>query len=217
MMDGQGSPPAEPLASPSALAKPAGLSVCLFCGSSDAADPAFLKAAAEFGRILARDGVRLVYGGGGIGLMGAAAKASHAEGGKVLGVIPAFLCTREVVYDVETVTVATMHDRKRVMFEQSDAFAVFPGGVGTLEEVVELLSWRRLNLHRKPIVFLDQDGFWQPFFALIQHTVDARVTPDWAMQMWHTASRVEDVLPLIRIELAQSIEPVRAADTAGRI
>ncbi len=195
-----------PVAAPDGprLEKPAGLSVCLFCGSSDAAAPAFLQAAAEFGRILARQGVRLVYGGGGVGLMGAAAKAALQGGGEVLGVIPDFLRTEEVIYDAApTVTVASMHARKRLMFEQSDAFAVFPGGIGTLEEVVELLSWRRLNLHRKPIVFLDQEGFWRPFFALVRHTVETRLSPGWAMETWRSADHVDDVLPAIRQMLAE--------------
>ena len=192
MRDGTGAP----------AERPPGLSVCLFCASSDSADAAFLSAAAEFGRILAGEGVRLVYGGGGIGLMGAAAKACHAAGGEVLGVMPEFLERRELVYDkVETVVVRTMHDRKRIMFDQSDA--VFPGGIGTLEEVVELLSWRRLGLHAKPIVFLDQDAFWRPFFDLVQHTVDARLTPSWACDMWCSVSHVREVLPAIREELAK--------------
>ncbi len=185
-----------------AVVKPAGLSVCLFCGSSNAAAPEFLEAAASFGRILAAARVRLVYGGGGIGLMGSAAKAAHAAGGEVLGVIPEFLRTREVIYDaVPTVTVANMHERKRIMFEQSDAFAVFPGGIGTLEEVVELLSWKRLNLHSKPIVFLDQNAFWQPFFRLVQHTVEANVTPVWAQDMWRAVTHVDEMLPTIQSQL----------------
>ena len=190
------------------------LSVCLFCGSSDAAHPDFLRAAADFGRILAGEGVRLVYGGGGIGLMGAAAKAAHGAGGAVFGVIPDFLRRREVIYDeVETVVVRTMHERKRIMFEQSDAFAVFPGGIGTLEEVVELLSWRRLALHAKPIVFLDQDGFWRPFFDLIRHTVEANVTPPWVGETWRSVSDVEAVLPTIRAALATR-DQARQADAA---
>lgn len=116
-------------------------SVCLYCGSSNAADPEFLEAAAEFGRTIAREGVRLVYGGGGVGLMGAAAKACHEAGGRVLGVMPDFLRRREVIYDeVETVVVHSMHERKIRMFDESDAFVVMPGGIGTLEEIVELLS-----------------------------------------------------------------------------
>jgi uncharacterized protein (TIGR00730 family) len=174
-------------------------SVCLFCGASNGADPAYLMAATAFGRTLAAEGVRLVYGGGGIGLMGAAARAAHGAGGKVLGIIPEFLSTREVVYDaVETVVVRNMHERKRIMFEQSDAFAVFPGGIGTLEEVVELLSWRRLDLHAKPIVFLNVNRFWDPFFALVEHTIDQGLTPAWVPGSWGTANTVDEILPLVR-------------------
>lgn len=172
-------------------------SVCLFCGSSDGNDPAYVEAAARFGRALAAADVRLVYGGGGIGLMGAAAKAAHEAGGRVFGVIPEFLRRREVIYDdVETVVVRNMHDRKRIMFDQSDAFAVFPGGIGTLEEVIELISWRRLNLHAKPIVFLNIDGFWDPLFAFFDHTVERGLTPAWLPSSWGVANRVEDILPV---------------------
>ena len=173
--------------------------MCLYCGSSNAADPDFLEAAAEFGRTLAREGVRLVYGGGGIGLMGAAAKAAHGAGGKVLGVMPEFLRTREVLYDeVETTVVHSMHQRKLIMFEEADAFVVMPGGIGTLEEIVELLSWRRLDLHRKPIAFVNLKGYWEPFFALMRSTVEARLTPAWVPDTWSVVDRVEDILPTLR-------------------
>jgi len=181
------------------------LSVCLFCGSSNAANPDFLQAAADFGRALAAEGSRLVYGGGGIGLMGAGARGAHDAGGRVLGVMPDFLRRHEVVYDeVETTVVTNMHDRKRIMFENADAFAIFPGGVGTLEEVVELMSWRRLDLHRKPIVFLDMHGFWQPFFALMAHTVEQKFTPAWLPDTWSSVETVADVLPTIRRMLAEA-------------
>jgi uncharacterized protein (TIGR00730 family) len=174
-------------------------SVCLFCGSSDAVDPAYLAAAAEFGAALAADGVRLVYGGGGVGLMGAAARGAHEAGGKVLGIMPAFLQDRERLYDdVETVIVPNMHERKRIMFERSDAFAVFPGGIGTLEEVVELISWRRLHLHKKPIVFLNLNRFWEPFFALVDHSVGEAMSPAWLPRTWGKAASVAEVLPLMR-------------------
>lgn len=174
-------------------------SVCLFCGSSDAVNPGYLQAARQFGAALAGEGLRLVYGGGGVGLMGAAARAAHDAGGDVLGVMPAFLQARERVYDeVETVIVRNMHERKQLMFEQSDAFAVFPGGIGTLEEVVELISWRRLNLHDKPIVFLDLNGFWRPFFAMMDHSVGEAMTPDWLPGSWGKAAGVDEVIPLIR-------------------
>jgi uncharacterized protein (TIGR00730 family) len=184
----------------------AALSVCLFCGSSDGAQPDFQAAAAEFGRTMAAEGARLVYGGGGVGLMGAAAKAAHGAGGGVLGVMPDFLRRHEVVYDaVETIVVKTMHDRKRVMFEQSDAFAIFPGGVGTLEEAVELMSWRRLDLHRKPMVFLDLHGFWRPFFALMEHTVAQKLTPAWLPDTWRSVQTVAEVLPTIRRMQADAV------------
>lgn len=174
-------------------------SVCLFCGSSNGAGPDYVKAAADFGRTLAENDVRLVYGGGGIGLMGAGAKAANAAGGKVLGVMPDFLRRHEVIYDeVETKVVTNMHDRKRIMFENSDAFAIFPGGVGTLEEVVELMSWRRLDLHRKPIVFLNLNGFWRPFLTMMAHSVEQKFTPPWLPDTWGVVQTVAEVLPTIR-------------------
>jgi uncharacterized protein (TIGR00730 family) len=173
-------------------------SVCVFCGSSDAADPAFLRAAANLGKALATADLKLVYGGGGVGLMGACARAAHEAGGKVLGIIPDFLVGREqALGSVEHLVVANMHERKMLMFERSDAFVVLPGGVGTLEEAVELLSWRRLELHAKPVVFYSPDGFWRPLFDLFQHTVDARLTPPEFMTAWTTAERIEDVVPYL--------------------
>lgn len=173
-------------------------SICLFCGSSDAAAPEYLRAAADFGRILAGAGKRLVYGGGGVGLMGAAARAAHDAGGEVLGIIPEFLCSREVIYDaVDTRVVANMHARKQMMFEESDAFVVMPGGIGTLEEVVELMSWKRLDLHAKPIVFVDIGGYWRPFFELMEHTVAHQLTPAFALESYAIVNSVEEVLPLL--------------------
>lgn len=174
-------------------------SVCVFCGSSEAADPAYLRAAASLGKALAAANLKLVYGGGGVGLMGACARAAHKAGGGVLGIIPEFLVGREqALGSVEHVVVANMHERKMLMFERSDAFVVLPGGVGTLEEVVELLSWRRLDLHAKPVVFYNPDGFWQPLFDLFQHTVDARLTPPEFMGAWTAVARIEEVVPSLR-------------------
>jgi uncharacterized protein (TIGR00730 family) len=180
-------------------------SVCVFCGSSDAADPAYLRAAATLGTALAAADLRLVYGGGGVGLMGACASAAQAAGGRVLGVIPSFLVGRErALGSIEHLVVGSMHERKMIMFERSDAFVVLPGGVGTLEEVVELLSWRRLDLHAKPVVFYSPGGFWRPLFDLFQHTVDARLTPAEFMNAWRVVERVEDVVPTV---LAQTAGP----------
>src|SRR5204862_6560560 len=173
-------------------------SVCVFCGSADAADPAYLRAANELGRALATADLKLVYGGGGVGLMGATARGAHEAGGAVLGIIPDFLVGRERALDsVETVVVTSMHQRKQMMFEQSDGFVILPGGVGTLEEVVELLSWRRLDLHSKPVVFYNPDDFWGPLFALFQHTVDAKLTPPEFMGAWTVADRVADIVPAL--------------------
>lgn len=168
------------------------VSVCVYCGSSDAAAPQYLDLASRFGAALAQRGIRLVYGGGRVGLMGRVAKATHENGGQVLGVMPHFLARREITYEaVPHRMVDTMHERKRIMFDESDAFVVLPGGIGTLEEVVETLSWRRLELHAKPVVFLAEDGFWDPFFHLIEHTITARLTPASFSQAILSASSIE--------------------------
>jgi hypothetical protein len=173
-------------------------SICVYCASSNAVDPRYVAAAEAFGAIRAREGVRLVYGGGGVGLMGASARAAQAAGGQVLGVIPHFLTSHErPLKTVETVIVNSMHERKMMMFEASDAFAILPGGIGTLEEVIELLSWRRLDLHSMPVVFYNPDDFWGPLFALFQHTVDARLTPPEFMGAWSVVDRVEDIVPAL--------------------
>lgn len=170
-------------------------SVCLFCGSSEGADPAYMAAARELGQGLAAAGLRLVYGGGGVGLMGAAARAAHAAGGRVLGVMPEFLRARERLFDeVETVVVTSMHERKTLMYDAADAFVVAPGGIGTLEEVIELLSWKRLDLHHKPVVFLNVGGFWEDLFRLMAHSVASGMTPEWFLQTWTVADTVEEAL-----------------------
>ncbi len=172
--------------------------VCVFCGSSDAADPAYLRAAGDLGRALAAAKLKLVYGGGGVGLMGAAARGAHEAGGQVLGIIPQFLIGKERALEtVEHIVVTSMHERKQLFFEKSDGFVILPGGIGTLEEIVELLSWRRLDLHTMPVVFYNPDNFWGPLFTLFQHTVDARLTPPEFMDAWTTVDRVEDIVPAL--------------------
>lgn len=173
-------------------------SVCVYCGSSDAADPEFLTAATRLGKLLAAKSLRLVYGGGGVGLMGATARAARDAGGDVLGVIPDFLRGRErPVENVETIVVTTMHERKMMMFERSDAFIVLPGGIGTLEEIIELLSWRRLGLHTKPVVFYNPRGFWNPLFHLFEHIIGERLMPPEFNDSWRAVSRIEEILPAV--------------------
>ena len=151
-------------------------SVCVYCGSSLGANPRHAEAARQLGTALAQHGIRLVYGGGRIGLMGQIADAVLAGGGRVTGIIPLHLREREVAHPglSELVIVADMHERKRAMAERSDAFAVLPGGVGTLDETIEILSWRQLGLHRKPICIVDIAGYWAPLAALFEHIVAAR-------------------------------------------
>ena len=176
-------------------------SVCVFCGSSEAGDPQMMEDAAGLGRALAQAKLKLVYGGGGVGLMGACARAAHDAGGGVLGIIPDFLVGAERALDtVETVVVASMHERKMMMFENADAFVILPGGIGTLEEVVELLSWRRLGLHAKPVVFYSPAGFWEPLYTLFQHTVDSHLTPPEFMDAWASVERVADIVPAIHAQ-----------------
>ncbi|HEX3915732.1 MAG TPA: TIGR00730 family Rossman fold protein [Caulobacteraceae bacterium] len=174
-------------------------SVCVYCASSDMAAPEYLAAAGALGRMLAEAGVRLVYGGGGVGLMGACAKAAHAAGGRVLGVIPHFLTSVErQLTTVETVVVTSMHERKMMMFEAADAFAVLPGAIGTLEEVIELLSWRRLGLHAKPIAFLNIDGFWDPLYAVFDHILKQGLLPEEFRETYRSVDKVEDMLPALQ-------------------
>lgn len=154
-------------------------SICVYCGSSNEVKPAYLRLATELGRTLAQKDIRLVYGGGGVGLMGACARAAHGDGGQVLGIMPRFLLDKEKIFeDVEHRIVDDMHTRKQMMFDESDAFITLPGGIGTLEEAVEMLSWARLGLHAKPMAFLDEDGFWDPFFELMDHIIDGKFTPE---------------------------------------
>ena len=141
--------------------------VCVFCGSSAPADPRYRDAARALGALLARRGIDLVYGAGGVGLMGELADAALGHGGRVIGVIPAGLFAREVGHTglTELHEVASMHERKQLMYDLSDAFVALPGGLGTLEELAEVATWSQLGLHGKPIVLLDVDGFWEPLVS----------------------------------------------------
>lgn len=147
--------------------------ICVYCGSSSGTDPVYARAARDVGELLAASGLRLVYGGGSVGLMGEVAGAALRAGGHVTGVIPRGLFRAEVAHPgvTELVEVTSMHERKMVMFERADAFVALPGGLGTLEELTELTTWAQLRLHTKPVATLDVDGFWQPFHGLLRHFV----------------------------------------------
>jgi len=146
-------------------------SVCVYCGAASGSDPIYQESAVELGRLFANEGIRLIYGGGGVGLMGATARACAQAGGKVTGIIPDFLIGKEQAFEHahELVVTRDMHERKRLMFERADAFVALPGGIGTLEELVEQLTWVQLNRHRKPVMVLNIGGFWDPLLALFDH------------------------------------------------
>ncbi|MDX8481836.1 TIGR00730 family Rossman fold protein [Mesorhizobium sp. VK24D] len=166
-------------------------SVCVYCGSSPGRDEAYVKAGHLLGRSLAKSGLRLIYGGGTKGIMGAVADGALKAGGKVTGIIPRFLIHREATETAldkldELFITDNMHERKHRMFEKSDAFVALPGGIGTVEEIVEIMTWAQLGHHRKPIVFANIKGFWDPMLALIEHMSDEGFI--------HTAHRVKPLV-----------------------
>jgi hypothetical protein len=174
--------------------------VCVYCGSGQGADPAYAEAARTLGGALAASGVGLVYGGGGLGLMGEVARATLAGGGKVTGIIPAFLSQKEkMLEDVdELIVTEDMHQRKMLMFQKSDAFVALPGGIGTLEELVEQLTWSQLGRHQKPIIVANIKGFWTPFLELLKHMkADAFIRQGLEIRFL-VVDRAEDVLPTAR-------------------
>jgi uncharacterized protein (TIGR00730 family) len=174
--------------------------VCVYCGSSPGTDPAFVAAARKLGKILAENGVRLVYGGGSVGLMGALAEAVLEHGGEATGVIPEFLTAKERPRRLakELIVTRDMHERKRIMFERADAFVALPGGIGTLEEIVEQLTWAQLGRHKKPMLFANTNGYWDPLLALFKHMREQEFVPDAPRINFLVADRIEDVWPKLR-------------------
>jgi uncharacterized protein (TIGR00730 family) len=171
-------------------------SLCVFCGSRAGADPAFAQAAEQLGRRLAERGVRLIYGGGSIGLMGVLMGAVLEHGGEVSGVIPEFLMHREVGNPdlTELIVVDSMHERKRRMFELADAFAVLPGGIGTLDETIEIITWQQLRLHTKPIAILSVGDYWKVFESLIEQVIAQGFADTAIRDLFAVAGDVESLL-----------------------
>jgi uncharacterized protein (TIGR00730 family) len=174
-------------------------SVCVFCGSNLGGDPAFAAAADALGAALARSGRRLVYGGANVGLMGRLADAALAAGGEVLGIMPAALVAKEIGHrDLrELVVVDSMHERKAAMADAADAFVALPGGMGTFEELCEMLTWSQLGLHRKRVVVFDVGGFYEPLFALFDRAVDAEFLRPEHRELAARATTVEEVMALL--------------------
>jgi uncharacterized protein (TIGR00730 family) len=148
--------------------------LCVYCGSSGAVEEQYREAASELGARLAADRIELVFGGGRVGLMGLLADAALAANGKVTGIIPSHLRAAELAHPgvSELVVVGSMHERKRLMAERADAFAVLPGGIGTLDEMFEIVSWKQLGLHDKPTLLVDVGGYWAPLLVLLDHIID---------------------------------------------
>lgn len=185
--------------------------VCVYCGSGPGTNPLFIEAAKAFGKALAENGVRLVYGGGAVGLMGAVADAVLDHGGLVTGIIPDFLRKREhaLTRVQEMIVTPDMHERKRLMFERSDAFVALPGGVGTLEELVEQLTWKQLGRHAKPVLLANIDNFWEPLFSLLSHMRQTEfIRPGFTVDILK-ADRVEDILPKLKSAAAQIADAER--------
>ena len=178
-------------------------SLCVYCGSAAGAHPAYREAAHALGALLAANGIRMVFGGGDIGLMGIAADAALASGGEVIGVIPEHLKEREVGHLGVTAlhVVDTMHERKERMFALSDACAVLPGGLGTLDEALEVLTWKQLGLHAKPIVIVNVAGYWTPFLALLEHVIAERFAGAAAGKLFCVVDRVDEVIPAVQAAL----------------
>ena len=174
--------------------------LCVYCGSSPGTDPIFVEAARTLGRILAENRVRLIYGGGSVGLMGAVADAVLDNGGAATGIIPEFLTRKERPErrGQDLIVTRDMHERKRKMFDRADGFVALPGGIGTLEELVEQMTWAQLGRHRKPILIANINGYWDPLLMLIDHMREQQFVPDGLRVNFLVAQQVEDILPKVR-------------------
>jgi uncharacterized protein (TIGR00730 family) len=174
---------------------PALSSVCVFCGSNAGADPAYVAAAQAVGRGLARRGIRVVYGGGRVGMMGALADSAHAEGGEVVGVMPRQMFAREIGHTgIDLRVVGSMHERKALMVELADAFIALPGGIGTFEEFFEVYTWAQLGIHAKPLGLLDVAGYYGPLATMLDHAVEQRFLRAESRAMLAVAGDLDDLL-----------------------
>jgi len=174
-------------------------SLCVYCGSSDRGSPAHHDAALRLGSTMAKAGIRLVYGGGRIGMMGRIADAVMDSGGEVIGIIPQFLEQVEVGHSGVTQLIVTenMHDRKQKMAEMSDAFLIMPGGLGTLEETFEILTWKQLGLHEKPVIIADIGGYWRHLTNLIDHMIAENYAKPENRALFQVIDNIEELLPAL--------------------
>jgi len=190
--------------------------ICVYCGSGPGTNPALVQAARVFGAILAKNRIGLVYGGGSVGMMGEVSSAVQKHGGQVNGIIPGFLVEREHALRGAPGLIVTrdMHERKRKMFEMADAFVALPGGVGTLEEVVEQMTWAQLGRHKKPILLANIAGFWEPLCALLDHMKALQFIRGELNFDLLVADKVEDILPMLQKALAMVPEAAKEMTAA---
>lgn len=184
--------------------------ICVYCGSGEGANPRYAEAADQLASAFVREEIGLVYGGGNVGLMGIIAQSMLRNGGHVTGIIPDFMSEWEVtLHEIQSLVVTqTMHERKQLMFEHSDAFVALPGGIGTLEELVEQMTWAQLGQHTKPIVLVDIEGFWQPFLDLLEHMRDHHfIRKEWDVKSLKVVREASDVIPAIRALAADRAAP----------
>jgi uncharacterized protein (TIGR00730 family) len=195
--------------------------ICVYCGSGPGTNPRFLEAAIALGKAIAENGIRLVYGGGSVGMMGAVASAVLDHGGAVTGIIPDFLRRSEHALNrvQEMIVTPDMHERKRLMFERSDAFVALPGGIGTLEELVEQLTWKQLGRHEKPVLLANIDHFWEPLLSLLSHMRATQFIRSGLSVEILKAERVEEILPRLRAAVARVPEEAKemAPEIARRL
>jgi uncharacterized protein (TIGR00730 family) len=184
-------------------------SICVYCGSSGRVDEAFRQAAVDLGALIAKHRLELVYGGGRVGLMGLLANAAMAGGARVTGIIPRHLHDFEVGHHgiSELRVVDNMHERKRLMFERSDAFAVLPGGLGTLDEAFEIITWKQLGLHDKPIVVVDVGGYWRPYQQLVEHVVENGFATAAALGLYRVVSSPAEALQFLDTAREPAVAP----------
>jgi uncharacterized protein (TIGR00730 family) len=182
-------------------------SMCVFCGSSAGVDPRHRAAAIQLGELLGAEGIQLVYGGGHIGLMGALAEAALAAGSRVVGVIPEHLTRTEQAFAAasQLIIVDTMHTRKRRMFDMADAFCVLPGGMGTMDEFFEILTWKQLRLHNKPIVVVNNAGYWTPLVRLAEAILAEGFASPATARLFSVVEQVEQVLPVAGGEMERAL------------
>lgn len=175
-------------------------SIAVYCGSSSGTDPSYVEVASAFGAVLAENSIRLVYGGGEVGLMGTIADSVMQNGGQVLGVIPKGLFSRELKHTglTELIETSSMHERKQIMADEADAFVAMPGGLGTLEELAEVATWAQLGIHNKPIAVLDINEFWTPFMQFIDGAISAGFIKEVNRSIIAKIDKVEDVIPILR-------------------